>query len=248
MLSKPQISVEELPIDAHEQRLVREFFELFGRGAGYFVEVGANDPFDRSQTWHLERRGWRGVLIEPQPDFAALLRENRSSRVVNVACSTPENAGRIFTLHIAGHDGALASLNRNRMVPGAVPHAAIDVPVRTLDDVLSEAGAPSPIDFLTVDVEGHELEVLSGLNFERWAPRLILIEDFVSNLKYHRFMLSRGYRLVRRTSMNGWYVPAAMPVSFGLAENLRLLRKYYLALPIRIARDFTRRLRGTVMS
>jgi FkbM family methyltransferase len=47
---------------------------------------------------------------------------------------------------------------------------AIDVKVRTLDEVLSEAKAQVPIDLMSVDVEGHELEVLSGFDFERWQP------------------------------------------------------------------------------
>ena len=41
--------------------------EFFGDRTGYFVDVGANDPKDISQTWHLEQKGWRGILIEPQP-------------------------------------------------------------------------------------------------------------------------------------------------------------------------------------
>ena len=44
---------------------------FFGNIKGYYVEVGANDPRERSQTWHLEQQGWTGVLIEPQPDLAA---------------------------------------------------------------------------------------------------------------------------------------------------------------------------------
>ena len=46
----------------YEMRLVAEFF---GDTKGYFVEVGANDPRERSQTWHLEQNGWTGILIEP---------------------------------------------------------------------------------------------------------------------------------------------------------------------------------------
>ena len=74
-----------------EMRLVAAFF----RGnEGYFVEVGANDPHERSQTWHLEQAGWTGVLIEPQPDLAARLREARKAKVFAVACSSPGNSGR----------------------------------------------------------------------------------------------------------------------------------------------------------
>jgi hypothetical protein len=127
------------------------------------------------------------------------------------------------------------------MTPWARPDV-IDVPVRTLDTLLEEAGAPRSLDFLSVDVEGHEIEVLSGFDFARWAPRFILLEDHVAHLSRHRFMTPHGYRLVRRTELNGWYVPASAPVRFGIGEDLRLLRKYYLGLPVRVMRHRLRRM------
>ena len=54
------------------------------------------------------------------------------------------------------------------------------VPTRTLDSILEEAEAPAPIDLLSIDVEGHETEVLRGFDFGRWQPLLILIEDHVN--------------------------------------------------------------------
>jgi hypothetical protein len=117
------------------------------------------------------------------------------------------------------------------------------VPVRTLDDVLQEAKSPAPIDFLSVDVEGHEIKVLLGFDFARWRPRLILIEDHVGNLDRHRFLQGSGYRLVRRAGNNGWYVPNDAPVQPGWQDRWRIMRKYYLALPFRMARNASRRFR-----
>ncbi len=233
-------SGEANPPEGHEQQLVREFLEFCkARASGFFVEVGANHPFRGSQTWHLERRGWRGVLVEPLPENADRLREARTARVFAVACSSPENAGRILPFYAAD---ALSGLDRERMAPWARPQNVINVPARTLDSILEEAGAPWPLDFLSVDVEGHEIEVLRGFDFARWAPRFILLEDHVANLTRHRFMKAHGYRLIRRTELNGWYVPASSPARFGLGEDLRLLRKYYLGLPFRLMRHRWRRL------
>src|SRR5262245_45735500 len=80
-------------------QLVRAFF---GEIKGYFVEVGANEPRERSQTWLLEQCGWSGVLVEPQPNLAAELRRGRKAKVFQVACSSPENTGRELPLHVAG--------------------------------------------------------------------------------------------------------------------------------------------------
>ena len=155
--------------DDEEMHLVREFF---GGATGYFVDVGANDPQLGSQSWHLEQAGWTGILIEPQPDLAARLRQTRKAKVFAVACSAPANAGKSMPLHLAG---PLSSLNENLMDVTLKADATVTVPVRTLDHVLAEAGAPSPIDFLSIDVEGHAREVLQGIDLVRWRPRLILV-------------------------------------------------------------------------
>jgi FkbM family methyltransferase len=220
-----------------EQQLVRQFF---GGEPGFFVEVGANHPVVGSQSWHLEQHGWQGILIEPQPDLATELAKVRRAKVFAVACSSSKKAGLRLPFFVAG---GLSSLERETMAPGSEVEAVIEVDVRTVDDVLTEAGARQPIDFLSIDVEGHEIEVLRGLDVMRWRPRLILLEDHVGNLDKHRFMKSLGYRLVRRTGLNGWYVPTYSSVSPGWSDNARILRKYYLGLPFRVLRNASRRLR-----
>ena len=229
--------------EGREQALVREFFGEARRG--FFVEVGANRPRQASQTWHLEQLGWTGVLIEPQPDLAGELRRARSAKVFAVACSSPANAGRCMRLHVAG---ALSALDRERMAPGARAERVIEVPVRTLDDILLEARAPARLDFLSIDVEGHELEVLSGFDFARWRPRLVLLEDHVGSLAKHRFVEGAGYRLIRRVENNGWYVPRDAAAAVAPGERWEIVRKYYLGLPFRMARNASRALRRRIRS
>jgi hypothetical protein len=143
-------------------------------------------------------------------------------------------------LHVAG---ALSSLDPERMAPGAVPERIIEVPVRTLDDILREARALAGFDLLSVDVEGHELEVLSGCDLARWRPRLVLLEDHVGNLEKHRFMKGAGYCLIRRVENNGWYVPRDAAGAVAPRERWDIVRKYYLGLPFRMARNASRALR-----
>jgi FkbM family methyltransferase len=221
-----------------ENELKADFFGPTQK-QGFFVEVGANQPLQGSQSWQFEQAGWRGVLVEPQPDLAERLRRERQAHVIAAACSSPENAGKTMTLHVLGPH---SSLNPELAVTGVTAESEIAVPVRTLDDILEQAGAPSPIDFVSIDVEGHEVEVLSGFDLARWRPRLILVEDHVTSLATHRAFTRAGYRLIRRTGPNGWYVPQqqAPAVGFGWWQ---LARKYYFALPIRMLRDRRRRLR-----
>lgn len=223
-----------------EDQLKAEFFGT--TQSGFFVEVGANQPQQGSQTWQFEQAGWRGILVEPQPDLADRLRQARRANVVAAACSSPANAGRTMKLHVLGPH---SSLNRDLAVTGVLAEAEIEVSVRTLDDILVEAGAPVPIDFISIDVEGHEPEVLAGFDLARWRPQLLLVEDHVTDLATHRFLTRAGYRLIRRTGPNGWYVPQATAPRVGLGW-WPLARKYYFALPIRKLRDHKRRLRDRI--
>jgi len=207
-------------------------FDFFGRRAdGYFVEVGANDPHELSQTWPLEQRGWTGLLVEPQQQcYEKLLAMRPQSRVVRAACAGPEQRGT-GTLHVAqgsGHSG----LQRDVDEMGVHYIGTETVPVVTLDDLLTKE-APARVDFVSIDVEGLEMDVLRGFDLARWQPGLVLMEDRVHDLIKHRYLLGKGYRLLRRTGLNGWYVPRGHPARATLGERLKLWRKYYLGTPLR---------------
>lgn len=215
--------------------------EFFGHArSGYFVDVGANDPEMWSQTFHLEQLGWDGVLIEPQPDLAAKLRARRRAKVYAVACSSPANAGSKMVLHLAG---IYSSLDPDLSIATVSPEGAVEVPVMTLDAVLSEAGAPAPLDFLSIDVEGHEIDVLDGFEFKHWRPRLMLVEDLVLDLTLHRYLTARGYAWMRRTGLNSWYVPNETAPPLSPTGRVQFIRKYYLGVPFRRVREALRRLR-----
>lgn len=223
----------------HQQRLVAEFFGENYRGT--FVDVGAADAEKNSQTYDLERAGWRGVLIEPRPDCAEELRRVRRAPVFEVACSSPARAGTVMTLNLAGGH---SSLNDAFVVAGLKSQGAITVAVRTLDEVLTESDIVAPIDFVSIDVEGHEADVLAGFDLQRWKPRLMVIEDHVLDLRLHRLIQGLGYKWVRRVDFNGWYVPNDHPLQVSLVGWAQFIRKYYLSLPTRWVRDGVRRLRS----
>jgi hypothetical protein len=88
--------------------------------------------------------------------------------------------------------------------------------------------------------------VLSGFDFARWRPRLILLEDHVGNLAKHRFLKCAGYRLIRRCENNGWYVPRDAAAAVAPGDRWEIVRKYYLALPFRVSRNASRWLRQPI--
>lgn len=220
--------------EAQEKALVRQHFGDADRG--FFVEVGANEPASiHSQTWHLEQRGWRGILIEPNPTLIdALVRHRRGSRVYNVACSAPGKVGvaelKIPYVADGTMDTGKAALEVEIDHAGFSAYRTETVKVVTLDSILAENGVTG-IDLLSIDVEGTELDVLKGLDLKRYRPRLILVEDKLVYLNKHRWLRRNGYRLVKRTLFNNWYVPEGEPFRLTRSqERLVLFKKLYLTL------------------
>lgn len=212
---------------AVEQALVQEFFQ--GQ-PGFYVDVGANDPTLDSQSHHLEGIGWTGLLIEPDPDCCELLRRSRKGVVVEMACSSPANAGKHLQLNRAGPH---STLEDRPIALGAVVRSTVAVACATLDSILESHAAPVGFDLLSIDIEGHELVALSGFDIAHWKPRLVLMEDHVTHLHKHQWMRDHGYQLILRTGLNSWYVPAQLSYSFSMASRFEYIRKYYLGLPLR---------------
>lgn len=208
-----------------EQAMVRAFFG--NRPDGFFVDVGANDPFKDSQSYHLESLGWRGLLIEPLPGYCELLRKHRSGRVIQQACSSPENHGKTLPIRVAG---VHSTLERQPIAIRAVAEDVIEIQVRTLDSILEDNQVSPGFELLSIDVEGHEMELFKGFSLSRWQPRLVLLEDHVINHQKHRHMVGAGYQLLLRTGLNSWYVHCSDTYSFSLGARLEFVRKYWLGL------------------
>ena len=196
------------------------------------MDVGANHPTKGNMTWFLEQQGWTGLLIEPHPEMAQLLREQRlKSKTFQVAVGSPAQVGKVDFHFSAGSTRSSLQPSYDTRLTGQV----IRVSLRTLDSILLESGL-SGIDFLSLDVEGMELSALEGLDLERWRPKLILVEDFFYNHHKHNYLSHRGYKLVKRTGYNNWYVPRNYPDSiFSINSNVELFfiaRKMWFSGPL----------------
>ena len=211
----------------NETRLVWEFFQR--KTTGVFVEVGANHPTQENQTWFLEQQGWSGVLIEPNPDLFKLLCEHRPrSRAVQAAVGAQAGEAELW-LGLNHLHSTLAPV-----LEDPLSGKKVKVKLRTLDSILAEAGVTA-VDFLSIDVEGLELQVLQGLTLKKYSPQLILMEEHRRDCIKHFYLRRHGYRLVRRTGRNNWYVPPGSPVTVGSlntpAEAFRMWRKMWLNPP-----------------
>jgi FkbM family methyltransferase len=210
-----------LPIDvesqAHSQFAEDDIlWEIFGdRAEGYCVEVGAYDGRTGSASFLFERRGWHCLLIEPIPALVQEIHRHRACTVVNCAASNTEGVASFF---VAGNVEQMSTLDLTadrrkwvEQVGGAIKE--ITVRTATLDSLLAEAEYPE-IQFITIDVEGHEMAVLEGFTLEVHRPRIVIIEDNAASddprarggdPRVGRHMSEHGYVHFRRTGVNEWY-------------------------------------------
>jgi FkbM family methyltransferase len=190
--------------------------EIFGdRAEGCCVEIGAYDGRTGSASYLFEKRGWRCLLIEPIPALVEEIRTHRACMVVNCAVSNKEG---VATLFVAEHFEQMSTLdltshrlNWIERVGGAIKEIAVRT--ATLDSLLAEVAFPE-IQFITIDVEGHEMAVLEGFTLEAHRPRIVIIEDNSASddpradsgdPRVGRHMAEHGYVHFRRTGVNEWY-------------------------------------------
>jgi FkbM family methyltransferase len=187
---------------------------------GFFIEAGANDGYAQSNTYYLEKcRGWRGILIEGIPTLASKCSVLRSrSRVHNCALVSGESPLREVRMHYANLmsvvDGSLKSeeaqeghLKRGIEIQDLNGWYSIDVPAKTLKSILDETPDLPEIDFLSLDVEGYELQVLKGLNLSIYRPRYILVEaNFFEEV--NGLLETRHYRLLEKISHHDYFYRA----------------------------------------
>ncbi|MCB9959817.1 MAG: FkbM family methyltransferase [Rhodospirillaceae bacterium] len=209
-------------------RLLAAYFRF--RPDGFYVDVGANDPFDNSNTWALERLGWKGIVIEPLPDLAARLRQQRNATVFECVCTEPSRAGQPLEFWV---NGPLSTLSPHRTPSTTLFHDHIAVNSRTLDDILFEADAPQGFQLLTVDTQGNEILVLRGFDFDHWRPELIFLRDLVLDRHLHTYVRRRNYTIIHRSEINSWYARRDLCPSLSIGKKLEFIRKFYLGTPFR---------------
>lgn len=222
--------------NAEDVRLARVFGD---RDTGFYIDVGAAHPVDDSVTKWFYDRGWRGVNVEPESHFFRLLAEQRPEDV-NLNCALSDHRGTMTLFETAHFDGG-ATLDE-ALAPhhGATAVLREEVEVRTLAEVCAEH-VVGPVDYLKIDVEGHEEAVLRGVDLMAVRPRVLIIEATLphttapSHQSWEPVVLKQDYLFVCFDGINRWYVPKE---EAALAE--------VLAPPVTVLDDYEPRQVGSI--
>ncbi len=197
-------------------KIDKQLSKLIATNRGYFVELGGNDGLNQSNTKHLELfRGWRGVLVEPFPKNFQLMKNYRSPRscFINAACVSFEypheemllTYANLMTTPLQGESdimdrNAHANSGSVFLPENEVVHT-FKSKALTLTQILDDCEAPREIDLLSLDVEGGELEVLKGIDHNKYRFKWMVIENR-SPLALGEFLEGRGYSFV--CQLSGW--------------------------------------------
>lgn len=151
---------------------------LSGKRKGFYVEVGCHHPFRFSNSYLLYRRGWSGICIDPLPGTRLLFNKHRPRDLVIEMGVGEENSTLTYFMFnepaLNSFDRAL-SLSRDGRC-GARLIKTIDVEVRRLSEIMSDHKGWPPIDVLSVDVEGFDIQVLRSNDWIRCRPAIIIAE------------------------------------------------------------------------
>ena len=189
--------------------------QLDFRQNGYFVEFGATNGLELSNTYLLEKRfGWKGILAEPALCWREALRHNRSAHIENDCVWKVSGASLTFNEVSAAEFSTITNYS------GSDHHKATrqtgktyNVHTISLNDLLVKYDAPRHMDYLSIDTEGSEFEILNSLDFDKYSFGVITCEHNYTPMREKIFALLTGHGYTRKfqslSQFDDWYVKSA---------------------------------------
>lgn len=204
-------------------QIFQDLFVLFQtkeKRSGFFVEFGAGNGIDLSNTHLLEKKfGWSGILAEPAQSWHNALRNERGC-ALDVRCVWNKSGERIEFNEVDQPEYSTIARYSATDVYSKIRECGRRYLVETvtLADLLAQHNAPRRIDYLSIDTEGSELEILKTFDFRQYDVRLITVEHNHRPERddIHRLLLAHGFiRMFEGASLvDDWYVkpdPAVSP-------------------------------------
>lgn len=183
-----------------------------GKTSGFFIDIGAFDGVEISNTYALEQLGWEGICIEPIPEIYSLLQKNRKCHKYNVAISSTTKSDANFVkvsklLGLSGLEQQMPERIKKGLEKQGLEVEQIIVNTMSFDDVMRNHPDVGHVDFLSIDVEGGELDVLDTIDFERYRFGLITIENNAGTATLRNYMAQQGYVIFLDLGVDLMFVP-----------------------------------------
>lgn len=202
---------------AGEDLIVQYFFESLKIIKPTYLEIGTNQPLLCNNTYNLYSKGCYGVCVEPDSGMIELIRAKRPRDIVlNIGIgltNTPEATFYLFPKHVNGWSTFSKDEAIIRQKETNINFTTVPVALKSINSIIEEYFDPHP-NFISIDVEGLDLEILKSLNFEKFKPEMICVETITfgyldnTEMKINEisdYMHSQGYFTYADTHINTIY-------------------------------------------
>lgn len=183
---------------------------------GFYLDIGANHPTRHSNTYFFEKTlDWNGICIEPQEEMIKLLKEQRKCILVTHGvynkktelqfCTTVTGLSGIVETYDPRHIERINRESKQNNIENKISTLKVD----TLENVLDKYNVKT-VDYMSIDTEGSELEILQGINFKKTLINVIDIEDNYPDTekskKVHNFLLENNFNYIGNIEWDKIYV------------------------------------------
>lgn len=192
-----------------EDVFIKSIFPKYYRGT--CIEVGAYDGKTFSNTYHFEQSDWKCLCIEPITSAFEACKTIRRE-VVQCCISDKDYEDKEFTIfHINTNACAISSLEPDTRLVESHKHLITNkttemVKIRSLTSLMDELQFPKYIDFISIDTENTELDVLKGIDFSRYSIKLLIIENNYDEPFCEDYLKQFGYKKIHRIAVNDFFL------------------------------------------
>jgi FkbM family methyltransferase len=176
-----------------------------------YCDIGAAHPKNLNNTFALYCRGASGVLVEPDPDQAAVLRQERPrDTVLNVGAAFDDRrsaklkrfTARVFNTFSAAQANVVLESSKT-WKPEQLQHVVdeVEIPLVPMNEILAKHFSEGP-HFISIDTEGVDFSVLQSIDFTRFRPKMVCVEASRSPSEFDAFFNPHGYELIARSPDN----------------------------------------------
>jgi len=201
---------------------------------GFFVDIGANDGITFSNTYLLEQKGWDGICVEANPVFRLQLQANRKCESY-IAAVTNKPIDYVSFLQILGpshmlsgivdfFDGEQLQRIENEILQTGGSKNIITIPTFSFEQIKSES-----IDYLSIDIEGAELEILKSLDFDKYFIKMISVENNSPKNQLKQFLMKKNFKhLINLGGDQIWINKRCKKIKGIIFPSLIVILSFYL--------------------